>query len=302
MKFIHTIACILPVLTLGGCFTGIESTPKVTADNVKRESAMSRHGGENLLYAITPSPLSAWSEGKEFYVTSSRLNSIVSSRNTLKHTLNDGDTIRFVKADTITTVTGERLPRIEIADTYGNRFFYRPDAAVDTINIPFTIPKEIIDRAADILTGKRLYVLTSEWYATDGTPLVGRKFIPVTVTGVGRGNSFFPLRVSFKTADNEHFTLLMSVGASSTKTRRFDQLLSTTDPKLRYPEITDENWQLIQRGKVAEDMTLAECRLALGQPASVDRRPGYSTVREVWTYENGKYLIFEDGLLRSFRQ
>lgn len=49
-------------------------------------------------------------------------------------------------------------------------------------------------------------------------------------------------------------------------------------------------------------MTRDEARLALGAPANIDRRPGYSFMREIWTYENGIFLIFEDGLLKSFRQ
>lgn len=55
-------------------------------------------------------------------------------------------------------------------------------------------------------------------------------------------------------------------------------------------------------GTVTEDMTRDECRLSLGAPDNIDRRAGYSVLREVWSYENGRYLIFEDGLLRSYRQ
>lgn len=94
----------------------------------------------------------------------------------------------------------------------------------------------------------------------------------------------------------------MSVGSDLRATRKFGSLLSLSNPRDRYPEITDANWNNIVNGRVSEDMTREECRLALGAPATVDRRPGYSIMREIWTYENGRYLIFEDGLLRSFRQ
>jgi hypothetical protein len=60
-------------------------------------------------------------------------------------------------------------------------------------------------------------------------------------------------------------------------------------------------WDNIIHGRVALDMTRSECRLSLGAPKTVDTRPGYSGVRELWVYENGAYLVFEDGLLRDYR-
>ncbi len=83
--------------------------------------------------------------------------------------------------------------------------------------------------------------------------------------------------------------------------RDFASLFYFENPRNRYPNITDETWANIIRGKVALYMTREECRLALGSPATVDRRPGISTMRELWTYENGIYLIFDDGILQSFR-
>ncbi len=96
--------------------------------------------------------------------------------------------------------------------------------------------------------------------------------------------------------------MFLTVGNDNRSTRRFSSIFSLTDPRLRFPDITDEIWKLITNGRVTTDMTREECRLALGQPDNVDRTPGYSILREVWTYENGIYLIFEDGRLRTFRQ
>ncbi len=49
-------------------------------------------------------------------------------------------------------------------------------------------------------------------------------------------------------------------------------------------------------------MTLDECRLALGAPAKVRRRTDHSTLYEVWSYENGIYLMFHDGVLKEYRR
>ncbi len=66
--------------------------------------------------------------------------------------------------------------------------------------------------------------------------------------------------------------------------------------------ITDANWDRIIHGRVALEMTRDECRLALGSPSHIDRYQGTSAYGERWTYENGVYLIFFDGILSSFRQ
>jgi hypothetical protein len=84
--------------------------------------------------------------------------------------------------------------------------------------------------------------------------------------------------------------------------RSFSNLFSFTDPRRNYPNITDEYWQLITSGTVTTGMTRDECRLALGAPKDVDRQTGYSSVHEMWGYENGIYLIFEDGILVKFRR
>jgi hypothetical protein len=74
------------------------------------------------------------------------------------------------------------------------------------------------------------------------------------------------------------------------------------NPRDSYPTITDAVWSNIMSGRVADGMTKDECRLALGSPKNVTEQFGYSAVREIWSYENGIFLIFEDSILRSFRQ
>ena len=145
---------------------------------------------------------------------------------------------------------------------------------------------------------------TAVWYDENGDTRHGLKFIPVTITEVTPGNMVYPVRLKFTVdgdKDDEAY-LYMSVGETSRSSRTFANLFSIKDPHLRYPAITDETWSNIIHGRVAKFMTREECRLALGSPASIDRRPGISTMRELWFYENGVYLMFDDGLLQSFRR
>ncbi|MDE6394843.1 MAG: hypothetical protein K2K77_05820, partial [Duncaniella sp.] len=66
--------------------------------------------------------------------------------------------------------------------------------------------------------------------------------------------------------------------------------------------IPPEHWQLIIAGRITEGMTLEACRLALGSPKEIERGATNSVIREAWLYENGVYLLFEDGLLKRFRR
>ena len=86
------------------------------------------------------------------------------------------------------------------------------------------------------------------------------------------------------------------------RTRSFGALFSPTDIRLRYPAISDDVWASIIAGNVKQGMTKDECRLALGEARSIDRRPTYDGLREYWYYDGGTYLIFNDGVLKTFKK
>ena len=48
-------------------------------------------------------------------------------------------------------------------------------------------------------------------------------------------------------------------------------------------------------------MSREECRMALGQAPEILRTPSYGGMREVWSYSDGIFLIFEDGYLTRYR-
>ncbi len=136
--------------------------------------------------------------------------------------------------------------------------------------------------------------------------MAGLKYIPVKVIAVEPGNLVYPVKVTFCTSAGKECpdtaSVFMSVGAESHSARNFAALFNFSNPRDRYPMITDANWERIIHGRVAVDMTRDECRLALGSPSHIDRYQGTSAYGERWTYENGVYLIFFDGILSSFRQ
>ncbi len=61
------------MLSMSGCFTGIESTPKITASDVKREKVAVTEE-DRYLDNVRHAPLDKWHEGKLFYVTDDKIN------------------------------------------------------------------------------------------------------------------------------------------------------------------------------------------------------------------------------------
>jgi len=292
---------------LTGCFTGIESTPKITSAEVRKQTDTESTPEESYLSGISSGDFSKWHRGKEFYITDDKISLIFKPSGSTDESL-AGSYMYLEDIAETTSLTGDKVAEITLLSQKGHQYVYRLDRSLDAIKqdnhmeIPFTIEKSVVDTVRALMNGNTYYITTSAWLDTMARPRNGRKFVPVNVTDVRPGNTFYPVLLELNDENGVPFTMYLSVGNDIKSTRKFSTMFSLTDPRLRYPNISDATWKLIINGKVAVDMTRDECRLALGQPDDVDRSHGYSSVRERWSYENGIYLIFEDGLLRSFRQ
>lgn len=62
----------------------------------------------------------------------------------------------------------------------------------------------------------------------------------------------------------------------------FTDLFGIGNLRTKYPNITEEVWNMISRGKVRKGMTTDECRLALGNPIRIHIVTGG---HETWSYE-----------------
>lgn len=311
MTFRHSLniafaALILPLISLTGCFTGVESTPRITAADVKRVQPVAMPE-DNYLADLGGESFASWKEGKRFYVTDNKIGLIFGPTTPAGETLS-GNWIEYAGSRPATGVTGATETDLQFRSQGGALMVYRVSHSPDTlmarrsVEIPFTVEESLVDSVRDRLVGKRFYTVTRYWRDDDDNPVLGRKFVAVIVDSVTPGNSVYPLKISFHDDEGRSARLFMSPGPAGSTPRTFASLFALTDPHLRYPSISPENWALIIDGKVALDMTRDECRLSLGVPKDVDRRAGYNSLQEVWSYENGIYLLFEDGLLRRFRK
>lgn len=307
-------AALSLLLSLQSCFTGIESTPKISENDLRRDLTAERPE-QRYLDDILPQPPARWLPGKQWYVTDPR------SQRLYGHNL-AGQTIAFSSFDRAASITGgsEAIATFTSPEgTVSYRTGFAPDsiAALPALPIPYAVEASTVDAVARRMTGQTYWVNTTLWGDMEGGSIRGLRYLPVEVTDVSPGEGIYPLRVTLaytppeglssapgviKPGDDtrRYFTLNMAApGTEGGTTRGFENLFLLADPRKRYPKITDAVWLNIVAGRVAEGMTRDECRLSIGAPDEINRQPGYSSLREVWTYPDGMRLLFVDGLLSS---
>lgn len=309
-KIFNATARLAISIALGGalsaCFTGVESTPKIGAADFRKQNVTDAPE-QHYLDDVVPQTLGNWSPGKKLLVTDDKL-AILLGPEAEKGAALKGTELIFTGMQDVVSITGEKVAQLNFTTAYGLPVSYRMDASVQkvserkSVDIPLTVDLDIVEDVKRKMRGNTYYVMTRDWYNVSNEPMQGRRFVPVKVADVVPGSSFYPVLLVLEDEKGEQFHMYMSVGSDVKSPRGFATLFSLSNPKLRYPSISDDAWKHIINGTVTEDMTRDECRLSLGAPDNIDRRAGYSVLREVWSYENGRYLIFEDGLLRSYRQ
>lgn len=292
---------------LTSCFTGIENTPKISDKEVRKQLTQTITAEESFMNDLPQSNLSTQLyPGKRWVVTDSKIK-LVLDASASGLDIAAGDTLRFVESVSSPTVAGSEVVDLIMENSIGKRIAYRTSidprrfSSGTTIDIPFAVDLDLINDIAAKLRGKQFYIVSRTRYDHTDNIYSSRRFVPVTIDSVAVGNVAYPIRISALEAGQKPFRLYMSSPFQSAHPRKFAKLFSLSDPRENYPAISSEVWQAIIEGKVMVGMTRDECRLAIGQPDNVDRQPGYSSLHEIWTYNNGRYLIFIDNILESFR-
>lgn len=309
-----TAVCLALAAALSGCFTGVESTPIISSKDVQRQRASAPSAEQSYLADIRPAPPSQWKPGKRLIVTDSRI-SIVLDASTdaqgTRHTPTPGDTLRLVTAAPTPTLTEQPEITLTFVGAHGDSLAYhtgldeRAWKLRQSIEIPFTIDADVIDSVAHRLIGKHLYIIAQRrmtW--PEGAVITPRRYVGVTVRDVRGGTAELPVIVVIE-PDDAPGTLqavYMTLGDGATATRNFDKVFSLINPRSRYPRIEDDVWQLICDGKIRLGMTPDECRLSLGAPTEYIKVPSTAGMVERWTYPDGIFLIFEDGVLARYRR
>jgi hypothetical protein len=320
MKTARLIYLVLPMM-LTGCFTGVESTPRITASDVKKQKVVVTEE-QKFLSNIAPEPPSRWLAGKRFRVTDNKISIIFNSSVANTDSLSNSD-IYFQSFVPATSLTGNDATDVILTDRHGSFLSYRVNIAQgeldqkERLEIPFTVEYSVVEGVDSIMRGQKYYITTPLWYDHSLHSINGLRHIAVNIESVTPGNHVYPLAVNFKldkmsvnqeeitalglSADSV-YTVFMTIGAERSSTRNFDAVFSFTNPRKKYPNVDENTWSLIEQSKVIIGMNRDECRLALGAPRQIDNIPTSSVILERWSYDDGVFLIFEDGILTRFRR
>lgn len=317
------VAVGIALVSLQSCFTGVESTPKISLSDVRKQQAATVTDEQRFLAGLAPTPPAKWRPGHRLRVDDAKIGLALTSASASADSLPGRDLV-FDSFSPAVSLTGTDATEISFhADLAGGRaeYFYRVSVdmseldTLEAIHVPFTVDMDLVARVDSMMRGRRLYVRTPMWYRADGdrSAVAGLRHVPVVVDSVVAGDSNYPLGVVFTLVDADQARLIepsgeectrmvfMTVGKSRAATRNFELLFSFRDPREIYPGIKDDVWQLIVRSRVKEGMTREECRLALGAPTTLRRIPTYGGMREQWQYSDGVYLYFDDGFLTRYR-
>lgn len=301
----------LSTCLLTACFTGVEGTKTITMSrhDVKQTAPTAE---EKYLSDVVAAPLSEWRAGRRFCVADDRLGVLLIQRSLPgDESLHPhrGDTLTFAGTQTESHPNGKTTIALRLQGDRGEYLYdtgkspAEAPSEFDSFDMEALIDLDAIDALRRKMRGNRYWTRTSLWYDADDEDFPGRKYIPVTVESVEPGNMVFPVRVGFVSENGVKGYYYMNLeGGGVSSSRRFSNLFYLDDLKKRYPSITPEVWQLICDGKVALGMTKQECRLSFGAPLESDSGRSYSSTLDLWQYNGGRYLKFEDGVLVDFRQ
>lgn len=301
---ISVIASFWALIGLSGCFTGVESTPKITYKEVRNAHASEVSPEQQLALSFASEPFAKWKPGKRFYVVSPRISLALSAPEGTSMP-QAGDTIVYAGYSENVGLTGS--PLVELS--FNSNLRYRTNSPLDDIlkrpalEVPFAIDLDLVDMVADSVRGRRVFVKTPLWFTTEGQSYGGRKFVEVEIVDILPANEVYPLKIVFRDERGELHALYMNAGSSSRwAPRDFAALFAFTDPRASYPAISTEMWTHIVNTRPAIGMTKHEASLAVGTPQNIDRGHNQSSAYERWNYTDGRYLIFEDGLLVKFNR
>lgn len=173
---------------------------------------------------------------------------------------------------------------------------------IDSSKLPLMSDIALIKEWKEKINGKTLWTKSNLWYDADGERRSGLKFAKVKVLDVIPTTGDFPINVRIATPRGDDAFLQMNYTSDKHDSRNFAAIFFLNDPKTKYPHISEEMWEYIQKGKVREGMTKEECKLSLGNPDELNSGHSQSQTMDIWQYSNGTYLFFTDGLLTRFRQ
>lgn len=295
-------ATVAVAIILSSCFTGIEGTKKITLS--KEDLKLAEVSEEELLLAgVVGVPASEWKAGKRFIVADAKASLLIEGRNpeAESHGLSKGDTLIYIKSRT--PVGPDGRTRESVVFGLNDALFEFTSGKVGRSGVimsdalPGLIDADMIDQSARILNGREMWTLSRIWEDAESGRIDGLKYAKVKVVETLPGDMVFPLKVRFVDDSGREGNMLLNFGNSGKESHSFANMFLLSDPRKKYPSISDTAWDNICRGRAEIGMTKDEVRLAKGNPSDVNTGHDYSKVLLLWTYPDGNVYYFEDGIL-----
>ena len=292
-------------LLFSACFTGVESTPKITSREVRKHD-VSMSAEQKYLADVADTAPREWRPGRVYHVTDNRI-SLIFEPGADADSL-AGTDITLTAIDNSRAFTGDDVVVLTFSNCRGNAMRYNTGITrerfdeLNNFDVPFAVSRKIIDDTSKLLVGQTWYLLPARRYTPEGERIDSLRYIPVTITGVKPSDDPSRLEVMFKDGNGAPRYVLMNTDPKSRASRPIESLFSFEDPHKKYPLINDRVWEKICRSEIEKGMTPDECRLALGAPTVLQRFPGTAGMIERWGYDSGIFLMFEDGALVNYRR
>lgn len=272
---------------------------------------MAKSEEQKLAESIKGTPLSSWEKGKRFMAMSDRTLYIFEPNEQMAGqdaSSMSGVVLKFEGVERYINPDLKEECVIVFSDgTNSYRYRTKKTTAealneIDSSKLPLMSDLDLVDSWRKELTGSTLWTKSNLWYDKSGYRLPGLKFAQVSILDVEPTSGDFPMRIKVSAPEGEVAYLQMNYTSDLHDSRNFSALFFLSDPKRKYPQISDENWALIQRGKLNTGMTKEECKLSIGNPDEVRAGHNRSQTMDIWQYSDGTYLFFTDGILNEFRQ
>ena len=138
--------------------------------------------------------------------------------------------------------------------------------------------------------GKKTVYLKAETECLDetDTPVRLPRYTQFTIKNIISQNNSPYVFLELENIDGKHYKIKAAFTHTSVvdvilqSDNYFTDLFGIGNLRTKYPNITEEVWNMISRGKVRKGMTTDECHLALGNPMRIHIvTGGYET----WSYE-----------------
>lgn len=301
--------CLSVLILLSGCFTGVENTGRITEKDVAKVKADKKTEEEMFLDSVSPADFIHWRKGKGFYVNDDNIKLIfnASSQYDVDKLQLKGDTLLYEGYKFAKQIDNTEDVVMSFSDG-ANKYYYNTGKSIQEVEsqksdyvVPFLIDLDFVAKVDSMISGKTLFIKTALWLDSDRKPISGMKYVPVKILSVHPGDIVYPFLVYFE-YEGKTSAIYMSSQSSAIRNMAFDKLFSFIDIRKKYPTVSDINWEKITKSEIAIAMTKDECSLALGAPRSIERAATHGGLYERWSYDNGVYLIFENGILSQYRQ